>query len=100
MTIATRAPGLTHRNRRLAFGPAQYSTESIRLKMTSSTGHLAMSHVVTSAELAPMTWPTWRAMLPVTTTMRADAASNTTSRRVTPYRSGYVFQAGLPSGTP
>ena len=65
----------------------------------TSTGHLAMSHVVTAAEPMPSTWPTCRASEPVTTTIAAEATSSTMSSTVTPRRSGSVFQAGLPSGT-
>ncbi len=98
-TTATIPPGLTQRNPCLAFGVAQYRIASIRLKMISSTGHLAMSQAVIAAEPTPSTCPTWRARPPVTTTISADAPSSTMSRRVTPKRSGIVFQTGRPSGT-
>ncbi len=45
-TTAMTPPGLTHRKPGcLTFGQALYSSENIRLTMTSSTGHFAMSQI-------------------------------------------------------
>ena len=97
--MAITAPGMIERSPCLAFGLAQYSTATMRQTRMTSTGHLAMSHVVTAAEPIPSTCPTCRASEPVTTTIVAETASSTMSNRVTPRRNGSVFHAGRPSGT-
>ena len=67
--------------------------------MISSTGHLAMSQMVTAVEPRPSTFPTLCARPPVTTTMTAAATSKIIVTAVTPSRIGAVFQTGRPSGT-
>src|SRR3954451_23025716 len=55
---ATAPPGDTHRNPPcLALGEAQYRIANIRLTRTTSTGHLAMLHMVTAVEPTPRTSP-------------------------------------------
>ena len=66
--------------------------------MSSSTGHLAMSHTVTAVLPTPITSPACLASVPVSTTATALTASSTTSTTVTPRRTGTVFQIGRPSG--
>ena len=96
---ASSPPGKTQRKPCRAFGLAQYRMPNMMLTMITSTGHLAMSHVVTAAEPMPSPFPARRARLPVTTTISTDATSSTSMASVIPSRMGYAFQAGRPSGT-
>ena len=66
---------------------------------SSSTGHLAMSQIVTAECPTPITFPTCSASPPVNTTAAALTVSSTTVIRVTPRRRGIVVEIGRPSST-
>jgi hypothetical protein len=66
----------------------------------SSTGHLAMSQTLTTAEPRPGALPAFCASPPVTTTIPADSTGKTSPTMVTRSRTGAVFQIGRPSAMP
>jgi hypothetical protein len=69
------------------------------LTSTTSTGHLAMSQIVTAVEPTPTSLPTCSASPPVTTTAIAETASRTTITSVMRTCCGRSFQNGRPSPT-
>ena len=69
----------------------------MRLTTSSSTGHLAMSQIVTAVLPIPSSLPTWVASPPVTTTATAQIASIASNTTVTPTLTGMVIHIGRPS---
>ena len=70
------------------------------MKMTSSTGHLAISHTVSAVEPMPSVLPMRSATEPVTHDDHQPGTRHTTVNTVTASRTGAVFQIGRPSGSP
>ncbi len=69
----------------------------MKLTINRSTGHLAISQIVTAVPPTPRTLPTWPASAPVTTTAIALMASSTRRATVTASLTGIVMKNGRPS---
>src|SRR3954470_21320425 len=100
LVVRADPPGLTQWNFGcFTFGAAQKRIANMKLTISTSTGHLAMSQAVTAAPPRPTRLPTCLASGPVTTTATAQTASRIRVTIVMPTRTGNVFQIGRPSPT-